>query len=114
MTKKLVKQLVEASYINNALHKQTVEKIASYLSRRELKEYIRALRATERTRNVYVSTATQLAQHEAALQAMFPGKKITFTTDSDLLAGIRVVYNDTVYEMSLKQTLKQLEEHINE
>lgn len=113
MTKKLLKQLVVASYKNNNLNPKTIEKIAKVLSRKELKQYIKALKTEENKRNVIVSLPyLPKNKDKKSFEGVFQNKKILYDIDKSLILGVKITKNDLVYEMSLKNSLENLITHV--
>jgi hypothetical protein len=106
MNRKLLKQLVIHSYQNGSLHNEKVMMIADRLTRKELKQYIKALKYSEKLRTVIVDlpTETTSAQTEA-FESLFPDKKVLFRKDPSLMLGMRIHNNDDVFEMNLKHNL---------
>lgn len=108
MTKKQINQLVSASYTKENLDSNRVEKIASLLSRADLKEYIRALKLAEKSRTVslVLPDAKLYNGSRKFWESIFKNKKIVVDEDPSLLLGIKVIDNDMVYDMTLKNNLE--------
>lgn len=108
MTKKQIKELVNASYIKDKLDAKKVEKIAALLSRADLKEYIRALKLAEKSHTVsLVLPDTKLYNNNRKFwESTFKNKRIVVEEDPSLLLGIKVINNDMVYDMTLKNNLE--------
>ncbi len=115
MIKKQIKKLAAASYTKNQLDEKKVKKIVKFLSRQELREYIKILKELEKGKQITVVVPHLYKEKdiEKQLSGVFAGKKIVFKQDQSLLAGLRVENNDLVYELSLKDTLENLKSHIN-
>lgn len=113
MTKKFLQQLVLASYINDELDQAKVNKIASYLHRGELKDYIRALKVNERKRSVVITSALSLSKNdEEKMKQVYPHKKIITLADPSLLLGFRIQDNDTIYQLNLRDSLERICEYV--
>ena len=114
MTKKQLKKIAIESYTNGQLNEKKVKKIANFLSRQNLKEYIKILRELEKAKQVivFVPRLYKNRDIEKQLSNVFGGKKIVFKEDSSLIAGLRVEDNDLTYELSLENTLENLKTHI--
>ncbi len=109
MNKKLLKQLVVTSYKNNVLDPEIVTQIADKLNKRELKQYIKALKNAERQRSVFVETPfTNQKFIEDNLREIFPSKKIVVKNDPSLLLGARISYVDDIFNMNLKYSLESI------
>lgn len=113
MNKKLLKQLVLISYKNGTLDKVTVSRIADKLDRAELKQYIKSLKNAEKLRNVYVENPFGLQKDEIVeLKNIFQDKNIVDKNNPELIIGTRIIYNDDIFEMSLKSSLDSIVEKI--
>jgi F0F1-type ATP synthase delta subunit len=115
MTRKIIKKLVLASYTNNNLDSKKVDKIAKLLNRQELKAYIKAIKNYEKGKSVTLLTPDSANNKTDVneLKKLFPDKKILLEQDKSLLAGIRIIDNDTIYDFNLKNTLQNLVSYIN-
>lgn len=113
MTKKQIKKLASFSFIRNNLDSEKVNNIARFLKRSDLREYLRALKSIESRRKVVVLIPNLSQLKKSNLQKtfgkIFPGKKILYEEDLSLIAGVRVINNDQVFEFSLKNTLENLD-----
>lgn len=112
MNKKQIKQLAIQSYTKDNLDSKKVRLIANRLTRSELRTYVKFLKSYENQKKVTVFTPKSVVNNRN-FSKIFPNKKIVFETDPSLLVGLRVVDNDNVYELSLKNTLEDLKSHIN-
>ncbi|MBI2443183.1 MAG: hypothetical protein HYV40_04740 [Candidatus Levybacteria bacterium] len=113
MKKKALKKIATASYNNGELDESFVNEVTSHLTRKELKDYIRALKLLEKKKRIYIDTSfSPSAMQEEMLREQFAGKDVVFQIDPDLLLGLRITDNDIVYDMNLKRTLDALEEYI--
>lgn len=116
MKKKLLKKVITASYNNkNELDEDRVTSIATHLTRKDIKEYIRALKQLEKRKQLVVDTSfVPTAKQEEILRERFPGKDVIFHVNSDLLFGIKITDNDIVYDMNLQRTLDAIEDYIEQ
>jgi len=114
MTNKLLRQLVQISYKGHELDPVKVENIVHLLSRKELKQYIAALKAREKELTVEIALPDMSHKTEYArmFQNIFPDKKIRMIEDNDLLLGVRVTNNDLVYDMSFADAMQQVQGYI--
>jgi|SRR5579872_6503550 len=103
MTKKYIHQLVEASYAKDTLDSKTVEKIASLLSRADLKKYIRGLKLSEKARTLSLVLVNKNFYNKSLVKGV--SKHIEVVEDPSLLLGAKIIDNDMVYDMSLKNKL---------
>jgi hypothetical protein len=115
MTIKQIKNLARASYTGKILDLKKINRIAKLLSRAELKRYIRFLKSLEKSKtitvvmsNLYVKTGL-----EKELKQIFPGKRLEFIKDESLIAGLKLIDNDNIYDFNLKNTFENLVSYIN-
>ena len=114
MNKKILDQLIGQSASGNSLDGKKVMKIADQLNRKQLKAYIDGLRRWRQKHTVIIETATQIsANMKREFEAMFEGKKVAYRVRPDLIVGTRIINDDMIYEMSLKSTLQNMQQHIN-
>lgn len=115
MTTKQIKNLAVASYNGKLLDVKNVTRIAKMLSRGELKRYIKFLKALERSKTVKVimSDLKSKSLLIKELKNKFPNKKIEFSEDKSLIAGLKIIDNDNIYDFNLANTLENLVSYIN-
>ncbi len=114
MHRRVLKQLVVESYTDVELDQRKILRIASILKRKDLKEYIKALKNEEQKTTVIVTLADNQDFFEDDFKNIFPNKKILFEKDPTLLLGARVTDNDMLYEFNLRNTLDKMIKYINE
>lgn len=115
MKKTLLKQLILTSYKEGELDEEIVFAIADRLERKELKQYLKALKQSEKLRTVIVDLPTDAAKEQIKdLQMLFPQKAIKVRKDPSLLAGVRIINSDDIFEMNLKHNLDAIIEQVNE
>lgn len=115
MDKKLLKQLIQASYTNDQLEEEKVEKIANLLRRKELKAYIHGLKKAEAQKSIIVETPTgEIIIDQGELKETFPNKKIVYKTNPSLIAGIRIINDDRIYEANIKNSLQNIFNHVED
>lgn len=116
MTKKQIEKLVEKSYDGKYLDEQRVEEISNSLNRKNLKEYIRALKTYERKTTVIVSMPTSpTVEEKEKLKSVFQDKKIVYEIDPSLIAGIRVVNGEEwIYDLNIKNSWERILDDISE
>lgn len=113
MNSKQIGKLVLASYSNNFLDQKKANKIASLISRSDLKKYINGLKLVEKKKNLIVSSPID-NQDLKKFEKLFPNKKILFKKDPSLMLGVEIVDNDIVYEFTLKNYLDKIISHIEQ
>ena len=114
MNRQTLKQLVIGSYSGGDLDPKKVNKIADLLSKNELRLYIKALKNWEKQNKITIEVPSDGGFSLEELQDVFPDKKLVINVDPSLLLGMRLTDNDDLYEMSLKNSLEKITEHIKE
>ena len=118
MTKKYIKKLAMASYTKKELDSKKVKKIADLLSRNNLKQYIKELKLLENEKTITILTPAFSKQTQSDIKKkfskVFTDKKVIIDSDPSLILGVKVINNDLIYDLSLKNTLDNLNTHIIE
>ena len=115
MDKKIIDQLVEQSITDNTLDEKKVMKFADGMNRKHLKAYIDALKKWVREHTITVESAIYIDEKtKDEFRKHFSEKTVIFEKNPDLLIGTRIIDNDTIYEMNLKDTLQNLQAYIAE
>jgi len=116
MTTKQIKKLASASYTNEFLDSKKVNRIAKLLNRNELKRYIKFLKSLEQSKTVRIimSKLEGKSLITKELKAKFPNKRLEFSEDKSLIAGLKLVDNDNIYDFNLKNTFENLVSYINQ
>lgn len=116
MTIKQIKKLAESSYTRDLLDAKKVHRIVKFLSRGELKVYIGFLKSLENSKTVKVIVSRLDAKTVLSkeLGGKFPGKKLEFSEDKSLIAGLKLIDNDIIYDFNLKNTFENLVSYINQ
>ncbi len=77
--------------------------------------YVRTLKNWERKRSVDIIIADEKYKKNlkvSMIKKVFPNKEVRYSADSTLVAGVRIVNQDMVYDFNLKSTLDDIVEHI--
>ena len=108
MKKNIIKKVAKMSYSGDLLDKDKVIKISKSLKRENLKAYIKTLKNMEAKKTVVVTLSSEerIKGLKDYFSKLYPDKRIIIQIDESLLAGIRVVDFDNVYELSLKDLLE--------
>jgi hypothetical protein len=116
MTKKQIRDLVQASYTGNELDQKKVNRISKLLTRTELKEYVNLVKMFEKSKTLTIYTPSLSAGAFFKKQSvkLFPNKKIEIKEDKKLIAGIKIIDNDNVYDFNVRNNLKNLVSYIAE
>ncbi|HSX40942.1 MAG TPA: hypothetical protein VLF68_05025 [Candidatus Saccharimonadales bacterium] len=115
MIKKQLEQLVSQSYTQNNLDSEKVSEISKNLKRSELKQYIKALKAWEKSHSVTITLPSPLeddSEHELFAN-IYPDKKLIFVYDPKLLVGVKITNNDLVYSADLKDILENISQYLH-
>src|SRR5579872_1162467 len=105
MNKKIIAQLVLASYSKEKLDEKKVEKIAKLLSHADLKKYIRGLKLSEMKKTISLVLPDKSLYNKSLLGQS--KKQVKVIEDKSLLLGAKVIDNDMVYDLSLKNSLDE-------
>jgi F0F1-type ATP synthase delta subunit len=114
MESKYIKKLAIASYSKEKLDLNRVNKITKYLSRSDLKEYIRHLKNLEKQKTVYVYLSKINKQNKNEFDKMFKDKKVILLEDKSLIAGFKILDNDNVYEQNIQNNIKNIINYIGQ
>ena len=108
MNDKFIKKLAIASYTKETLDQSKINRIVKHLSKSELKNYIRNLKNLERQKTVYVYVSKVTSQIQDEFAKMFKDKKVIVKEDRSLIAGVKVVNNDIIFEQNIKNNMDNL------
>ena len=115
MNKKLLKEIIHASYSGKDFDPKKVNAIADMLSRSELKEYINALKQEQQKKTVYIEMPILTDNpFKKELEKLFPDKVISYDENKDLLLGLKITDNDIIYELNIKNRLERLKTFLEE
>lgn len=110
MTRKQIKKLVSASYLKNKLDFVKVNKISKNLTRSELKLFIKLLKNYEKSKTITLFVSSSLGKNEIVkkIKKIYPGKNIVIKEDKSLIAGLRLIDNDTIYDANIKNSIIEM------
>lgn len=117
MEKKLLKQLISYSYIDNRLNVENVNKIVKLLkNRRDLfKRFVKGLKKREKSLTVFIDMPmVNFVEYKRTFEKIFSNKKIVWNVDPSLILGVRITEGDNVLEMSFRNTLRSIVSKIEE
>lgn len=115
MTKTFLKEIIQASMTNGNLDEKKVMQIAKHLTRKELKSYINALKNDAAKNSLNITTPKSLPSSvQTEIKEKFARKDISFSTDPELLFGVKITDGDMVYDNSLKSTFNEVISYIKE
>lgn len=110
ITKKIIGQLVLESYTRDALDPKKVAKISSLLSRSDLKIYIRGLKLSEKSRTISLVLPDKKLYNKSLVKGL--QKNVEVVEDKSLLLGVKIIDNDTIHDLSLKNSLESFIQHV--
>lgn len=113
MNSKKIDKLILSSYRDSYLDQKKVNKIASLISKSDLKKYINGLKLVEKKKSLIISSPIG-NQDIRKFEKLFPHKKIIFKKDPSLMLGIEVVDNDIIYEFTLKNSFDKILSYIEQ
>ena len=115
MNRQTLKQLVMESHSESGeLDAEKINKIADLLSKKELRLYIKALKNWDKQTKIMIDVPSEDTFNLDELKELFPNKRFMVSVDPSLMLGMRLQDNDDVFELSLKNTLDKITEHIEE
>lgn len=115
MTIRKIKKLAEASYTDNHIDKKAINKISLILKGKELKFYVKALKNFNKRNTVefYVPSKKMVTDDMIkSISNFFKNKIVNLIEEPSLIAGARIIDNDMIYELNLKDSLENLIDHI--
>jgi F0F1-type ATP synthase delta subunit len=115
MSIKKIKKLAEHSFSNGKFDGKILTLVSSKLKKKDLKIYIKALRNIREKRivKVYIPNMGILTESfRSSLKKFFNNKELLFIEDKSLIAGIRIIDYDIVYELNLKDSLENMIRHV--
>lgn len=111
MDNKKINYLVRESYKNDFIDIKVIAAIQKMLKRSDFKKYLNALKKSEKEKSIIVISPSDNIDKEKLIK-IFPNKKIVYKKDASLIAGIKIIDNDVEYELNLKDTLKNIVDHV--
>ena len=107
--KNKVTKFALASYTHDHLDAEIVDTIATKLTRRELKHYIRLLKHMESKKEIMVTIPKELnKQEQDMIKQLFPEKRVNYMIDAEMVSGIKIIDSDMEYELSLNKTFHDI------
>lgn len=118
MTNKQIKKLAEESFVKQNLNQKKVNLITRSIKRSDMKKYIKALKVIERKNTIYVVFPVQEEKNSIeyalkTLKNMYPFKKAECMIDPSLMAGVKIINDDLIYDFNMKNTLHNIMSYIN-
>jgi len=114
MTKKQIKNLVLQSYTKDRLDEKKVYTIARFLKRHEFKQYLNKLKGCEKQKTLIIEIPhLPTTDEQNKIKTMFKDKKIVYLIDPSLIVGTRIINDDLVYDLNLKNIFEDLILHVS-
>jgi len=118
MDYKRIKKIAEGSFINNKLNPKIINLVSKKLKRSELKKYIKALRQIEKKKTIYlilpeITDSKDIEYLLNYLKDFYPDKDVEIQKNPKLIAGLKIINDDLVYEYNVKDALNNLVSQIN-
>ncbi len=113
MTRKQIKLLAENSFVKKNLDQKKVLKFTKEMRRKELREYLRAIKSIDSKNKVtiIVPSLSKFKKTDLSnLSKIYIGKEIIYKEDPSLLVGVKIINNDIVQDFNLKNSLESINE----
>lgn len=119
MKYKDIKKLAIQSFTKNDLDQKRVTLIAKHLKRSDMKKYIKALKLIEKKNTIYLVLPNEKIKDginyiTELLKKRYSTRKIEFLYDESLIAGIKIINDDLIYEHSMGNTINNLITYLKE
>lgn len=114
MKKDIIKELAISSFTKKGLDAKRVNRIVRSLGRKELKEYIRQLKIFEEKNKVLIEVSSDYKGLKNEIEKIFPSDRIEIKEKKDLILGMRITKNYSIYNLSLKNKLLNIVNYISE
>lgn len=117
MNKAQIKIIAQKSFGRNQLDSKKVKLFTSKMKRRELRNYIRAVKSIDSKNKVTVivpSIESFKKSDMSPLSKIYTGKKIIYEEDPSIIVGLRLIDNDLIYDFNLKNSFDNMIEKIEE
>ncbi|OGH02464.1 MAG: hypothetical protein A2798_02290 [Candidatus Levybacteria bacterium RIFCSPHIGHO2_01_FULL_37_17] len=107
---KNIKQLALASYTDNKLDNKKILRIVNKLSRKEIKFYLKKIKLLESKNTIMVTLVDRNTDKKIIndIRKIFKNKNVVINEDKALLAGIRILDFDNLYEYDLKSKIENI------
>ncbi|MDP2673224.1 MAG: hypothetical protein Q8O84_05410, partial [Nanoarchaeota archaeon] len=102
-----IKKLALKSYNENSLNEKVISLVSKKLNKKNLKVYINELKRINDSKivKVYVPNREFLTDKMMkSLSKFFENKELRIIEEPDLIAGLRIIDNDLIYELNLRDS----------
>jgi F0F1-type ATP synthase delta subunit len=117
MTDGQIKALAEGSYTKGELDPKKVRQIAKLLKPSQLRKYIKQLKRIEEKRVVRLIVPNKAMISPAMINKVkgtFEKKRLVIDEDPELILGVKIIDNDLIYELNLKNNIENISRYIME
>lgn len=115
MKKNQIKRLADVCFKNGELKEENINQVLPYLKRKDMKIFIKELENLDQKNTVIVTCAAPLSEKTVSkITSMYPDKKVRIEIDPQLILGVRIVSNDSVYSANLDDILQKMVSHVSE
>ncbi|OGH06047.1 MAG: hypothetical protein A2W22_03940 [Candidatus Levybacteria bacterium RBG_16_35_11] len=115
MTRKQFKLLAQGSYTRGKLDVKKVKQIAKLLKPSQLRQYVKELKKIEEKKviRVVVPNKEMISKNNILLiKSAYPKKTVLIEEDPKLILGIKLIDNDLIYDLNLRNNLENINEFI--
>lgn len=112
-----IKKLALKSYNGNSLNEKVIGLVSKKLNKKNLKVYINELKRINDSKivKVYVPNREFLTNKMMqSLSKFFENKELRIIEKPDLIAGIRIIDNDLIYELNLRDSFENMIEYLKQ
>ncbi len=109
MTKKRIKQLAKETFEKDNLNQKKLALIIGRLKKTDARAYIQALKQIVQGNTVFVHSPVAVDETaQKQLELKFPNKKMIYVLNKNLLAGMKILDNDLLYDYSLETKIDRV------
>lgn len=115
MTRKEIKLIALKSFVKNNLDPKKVKLFSSKMTRKQLRDYIKYLKFYDARSKITVVVPDLDKIKKTDLKVFtkfYSEKKVIFKEDPSLLLGVRIINNDLVYDLNLKDSFEDIIQNI--
>lgn len=115
MKKKEIKAVALKSFVRNNLNPKKVKLFASKMTRKQLRDYVKYLKFYDAKNKITIVVPRLDMVKKTDLRIFtkfYADKKVIFKEDPSLLLGIRIINNDLVYDLNLKDSFENIMQNI--
>ena len=117
MSIKKVKKMALKSFNENSLDQKIISLVSKKLNKKDLKVYINELKRINDVKFVKVYVPDKKIMTDKMTQSLskfFVNKELRIIEEPELIAGLRIVDNDLIYELNLRDNFENMIEYLKE